>query len=430
MYTPAFLWVFISVEKQYSLAEWLTWIEACHPANIELGLERVKQVYDRLAIDLSAATVVTVAGTNGKGSTVSYLRQIYLDAGYSVGCYTSPHFIDYNERISLNGKNATDEQICAAFSLINDARGDIPLTYFEYGTLAALVVFQQTLPDVVLLEVGLGGRLDAVNIVDADLAIITTVAIDHIEWLGDNREVIGFEKAGVFRSNRPAICGDLNPPASVAEHSQNIGATLYQAKVDFSYEKAEQSWSWQGRNAAGESITITDIPLPNLPLQNAATALQAAMLLPLTLSESQVKSSIASAFLTGRMQKVTQGNVTYWLDVAHNPEAAQHLQTQVEQLQGSKTLVLGMLADKDCLQVVDILTPVFDSVHLVGLDVFRGQSAEALAQLMPPDRPVSCHANVAAALGVIKGGAETVDNVIIAGSFFTVSDALTELSGA
>lgn len=425
------------MKEPQSLNEWLTWIEACHPANIELGLERVQQVFERLAIDLSATTIVTVAGTNGKGSTVSYLRQIYLDAGYSVGCYTSPHFLAYNERVSLNGENATDEQLCAAFSLINTARGDIPLTYFEYGTLAALVIFQQQQPDVVLLEVGLGGRLDAVNIVDADLALITTVAIDHVEWLGDNREVIGFEKAGVFRRGRPAICGDLNPPVSVAKHCQEIGAELYQANAEFSYQQDQESWSWQGHNRLGETINLTDIPLPHLPLQNAATALQAVMLLPLELSLAQVKTSIAAAHLTGRMQKLQQGASTYWLDVAHNPEAAEHLKMQVSRLQGSKVLLLGMLADKDCQQVVNILTPVFDKIHFAGLNVERGQSAEDLARLLPDDTEVCCHPNVAMALSAITSaatkaraeGKKAFDHVIIAGSFFTVSEALTELAG-
>lgn len=295
-----------------SLSEWLTWMEQCHPAEIELGLERVSRVAESLQLDLSASTVVTIAGTNGKGSTLTFLNRIYREAGYRVGAYTSPHFIDYNERVQINGVNASDQQLCDAFQKIDQARGDIPLTYFEFGTLAALVIFSAEKPDLVLLEVGLGGRLDAVNIIDPDIAVVTTVAIDHVDWLGDDRNKIGYEKAGIFRAGRPAVCGDLDPPPSVAEYAAQIGAQLYQSGTHFSITADENGWNWF---AQGEpEPVISQLPLPALPLQNAATALQAVQLIPLPVTPQQIRDGIARAQMTGRMQRLEKtGASTGWM---------------------------------------------------------------------------------------------------------------------
>jgi len=417
-----------SVDKKMNLCEWLAWMEQCHPSEIELGLGRVNQVAAELKIDLSSSTVVTIAGTNGKGSTVSYLNSIYQQAGYTVGCYTSPHFIDYNERVKLNGQNSTDEQLCRAFEKIDKARGQIPLTYFEFGTLAALVIFSETKPDLVLLEVGLGGRLDAVNIVDADVSVVTTVSIDHVDWLGDNREDIGREKAGIFRHAKPAICGDLNPPKSVEVYAREIGAQLYQAGEGFSYQQNTGHWSWQGLDATGKAVALTQLQLPELPIQNASTAIKAVQHIPLEVSPEQVEQGIANASLTGRMQHVEQDGLNYWLDVAHNPEAADHLQRRINDLSGDKCLVLGMLADKDCQQVIAALAPVVKAVYLADLNVPRGHKAAELAKFFPEDVQVSQYSSVKAAIEAVKLDTKLNDNVIIAGSFFTVSDALTTLA--
>lgn len=414
--------------RKLSLDQWLSWMEACHPAEIELGLGRVGQVAENLGIDLSASTVVTIAGTNGKGSTVSYLDQIYRSAGYSVGCFTSPHFIAYNERVRLNGVNSSDEILCNAFERIDQARAEIPLTYFEFGTLAALLIFSDQKPDLVLLEVGLGGRLDAVNIVDPDIAVVTTVALDHIEWLGDNREMIGREKAGIFRPETPAVCGDLEPPASVAVYADEIGAPLYQSGEAFGYRiEVDNLWSWQGKNVEGEPIAMAFLPMPGLPLQNAATALQALQFIPFAVTDEQIRQGIKDAGLTGRMQKITQGSQNYWLDVAHNPEASELLAQRVNALAGDKLLILGMLADKDCAMVMDTLLPCFEKVILVDLNVPRGQTAEDLQQHIAQWDNLMTEKSVIAAIERVKTAYTDVENVIIAGSFFTVADALVTL---
>ncbi|WP_415903909.1 bifunctional tetrahydrofolate synthase/dihydrofolate synthase [Neptuniibacter sp. QD48_55] len=417
-----------TANQKMNLSEWLSWMEQCHPSEIELGLGRVSQVAEKLKIDLSASNVVTVAGTNGKGSTISYLNSIYQQAGYSVGCYTSPHFIDYNERVKLNSQNSTDQQLCDAFEKIDQARGQIPLTYFEFGTLAALVIFSETKPDLVLLEVGLGGRLDAVNIIDADISAVTTVSIDHVDWLGDNREVIGREKSGIFRAAKPAICGDLNPPKSVAIYADEIGADLHQSGVDFTYEENGELWCWQGKDAQGQSKSITDLKQPELPLQNAATAIKIVQHIPLAISDEQIKTGIQQAALTGRMQHLEQDNLHYWLDVAHNPEAAELLSDRIQGLSGDVYLVLGMLADKDCQQVIDTLAPVVKATYLSDINVPRGQKAAELAELFPNEASVQEFSSVKAAIEAVRIDTNPNDNVIIAGSFFTVSDALTILA--
>lgn len=411
-------------ENPNDLSSWLSWMESCHPSEIELGLKRVQDVANNLALDYTNSTVVTVGGTNGKGSTISYLRHIYQGAGYSVGTYTSPHFIVYNERVQLNGNNVSDEQLCDVFHRINTARGDIPLTYFEFGTLAALVIFSDLQPDLILLEVGLGGRLDAVNIIDADVSVVTTIALDHIEWLGDNREDIGFEKSGIFRAGKPAICGDLNPPNSIAASAQKTGAHLFQAGVDFGIKHSEHTWSWEGLSHTGEKHCVVNLAYPQLPLQNAATVIQAAQYIPLDVTEDQIKAGLSRAVLTGRMQHIQHNSTDFYLDVAHNPEAAEHLAQKVKARSGKHWLVLGMLADKDCQTVIDILLPCFEHVILVTLDVPRGQKAEVLSNCITQHQSYCTAGSVADALKLIKTATNSPDSVIIAGSFFTVADAL------
>ena len=328
----------------------------------------------------------------------------------------------------LNGVNSSDEILCDAFERIDQARAEIPLTYFEFGTLAALLIFSDQKPDLVLLEVGLGGRLDAVNIVDPDIAVVTTVALDHIEWLGDNREVIGREKAGIFRPETPAVCGDLEPPTSVAAYADEIGAQLYQSGEAFGYRiEADNLWSWQGKSAEGQPIAMASLPMPGLPLQNAATALQALQFIPFTVSDEQIRQGIKDAGLTGRMQKITQGSQNYWLDVAHNPEASELLAQRVNALAGDKLLILGMLADKDCATVMDTLLPCFEKVILVDLNVPRGQKAEDLQQHIAQRDNLMTEKSVVAAIERVKTAYTDVENVIIAGSFFTVADALVTL---
>ncbi|MGB0467800.1 MAG: bifunctional tetrahydrofolate synthase/dihydrofolate synthase [Pontibacterium sp.] len=418
------------VTDQFSLDAWLTWIEQCHPAEIELGLGRVSQVAQRLGVLKLNSRIVTVAGTNGKGSTVTYLEAMLRNAGYTVGCFTSPHFRHYNERVRLNAENVSDEMLCQAFRAINEARGDIALTYFEYGTLAALVIFQQQAPDVVLLEVGLGGRLDAVNIIDADVSVVTSIALDHIDWLGDNREIIGREKCGIFRQDKPAVCGDSEPTQSVSEVAAETGAQLYQVGQQFNYQIHDGRWDWQGVCPVGESLQLTDLPLPGLPLPNAATALQVLAVLGLAVSVEAIHQGLEQAAMTGRMQPVELDNGTCWLDVAHNPEAAGLLAKRLQAKGQDVHLVLGMLGDKDFATVIDILRPQIKHWYLADLNVSRGQKATTLAENLDAEVQAGCcdmFDSVAAALEAARAHLNPDNCLLVAGSFYTVSDALDHL---
>ncbi|HSP00336.1 MAG TPA: bifunctional tetrahydrofolate synthase/dihydrofolate synthase, partial [Thioalkalivibrio sp.] len=308
-----------------TLEQWLAWQETLHPKAIDLGLERVARVAGRLGLLEPSHAVITVAGTNGKGSTVALLDAIYRAAGYRVCTYTSPHLLRYNERIRIHGALASDEALCRAFDAVDTARGEESLSYFEFGTLAALWLFWEAAPDVAILEVGLGGRLDAVNIIDSDVAVITSIGIDHEAWLGSDREVIGAEKAGVFRAARPAVCGDPRPPASIQRRALDLGAKLYMAGRDFSWQAAAlgQGWQWQGPGA----VVLADLPLPALfgPIQlnNAASALTAVTLLQarLAVSREALARGLQQVRLPGRFQQLRDKPLVI-LDVAHNPQGA------------------------------------------------------------------------------------------------------------
>ncbi|SEF77479.1 dihydrofolate synthase / folylpolyglutamate synthase [Marinobacterium lutimaris] len=414
-----------------TLDAWLERIEACHPSEIDLGLERIRQVAERLELKLDRSRVVTVAGTNGKGSTVTLLDAILRQAGYTTGVYTSPHFLRYNERIRINGAEASDAGICEAFVRIEQARGDISLTYFEYGTLAALICFEQASPDVLLLEVGLGGRLDAVNIVDSDVAVITSIAIDHADWLGDDREQIGREKAGVLRAGKPLVCGDPNPPVSVRESAAAGKAQLLVKGEEFSYGATGGAWSWRGVDREGGALEYTDLVLPELPLTNAATVLQVLSLLKLDVSPEQICAGLAAARMTGRMQRLELADTDSpcVLDVAHNPEAAGYLANWMADhpVAGKTHLVLGMLADKDIAAVMELLAPQVDIWHLASLVGARAASSAQLRALLPAGQEFVCYDDVETALLCAKNALLSGDRLVVAGSFFTVSDALAAL---
>ncbi len=415
-----------------TLNEWLERIEACHPSDIELGLERVRDVAARLELDFSRSKVVTIAGTNGKGSTQTFLDCMLREAGYSTGCYSSPHFLRYNERVRISGAEVSDAMLCDAFTAVEAARGEIPLTYFEYGTLAALRIFSQQAPDFVLLEVGLGGRLDAVNIVDPQVAVLTTVALDHTDWLGDTRELIGREKAGIFRANTPAVCGDPEPPETVAQVADQLGARLYQVGDSFTYLEQAQGWHWQGRDPQGEIVELHYLPLPGLPLPNAATALQVLHLLLDAPSRSSIESALRSAAMTGRMQRLMLGDTECILDVAHNPQAAQYIAGRLAKSPpaGRQHVLLGMLNDKDVDGVLKALQPVGQCWHFASLGGPRGQSGESLAQRMrvlDPRAQCEAYSDVASALVAVRQQLSAGDRLLIAGSFFTVSEALAQL---
>ncbi len=418
-----------------TLDQWLSWIESCHPSEIELGLDRLRQVYEAMALDLSHSRKVIIGGTNGKGSTVAMLDQILRDQGYSVGCFTSPHFIRYNERVKLAGQPVNDEILIDAFRAIEAARGEISLTYFEYNTLAALYVFAQQKPDVALLEVGLGGRLDAVNIIDADIAVVTTVSVDHVDWLGDDREQIGYEKAGIYRSGAVAVCGDANPPQKLIDYATEINADLHLRNRDFNLQVGVDGiWGWNGVTAAKDAVELTGLPDIHLPKANAATVLQVLQLIDMPISYDKVPASLANASLTGRMQKISFNGFPYTLDVAHNPEAAEYLagRLQASPAEGRTLMLLGMLADKDIDQVLNFLVPVVDHWSLATLAVPRGQTSEQLQQKLAIQgvavESTAAYDSVQEALAGLEGLLQKGDRVIVAGSFFTVAGALTAMN--
>ncbi|MGB5440916.1 MAG: bifunctional tetrahydrofolate synthase/dihydrofolate synthase [Gammaproteobacteria bacterium] len=413
-----------------TLADWLGWQEDLHPKKIDLGLERVAMVAGRLGILQLEQTVITVAGTNGKGSSVALLESILSAGGYRVGTYTSPHLFRYNERIRMNGHEVDDGALCDAFAAVDEARGTSSLSYFEFGTLAALQLFSQAPLDIVVLEVGLGGRLDAVNIIDASVALVTSIDIDHCAWLGTDRESIGAEKAGVFRSNRPAICSDPAPPASVEKHALQIGADWYCLGQAYDYEEAAGGWIWRG---AGR--TLEALPYPSLPgkhqLNNAAGVLMVLELLagqhPVT--RAAIEQGLQSVSLPGRCQ-VVAGLVEQIFDVAHNTDSASRLLQVLEDrpCSGSTRLVLGMLDDKQAGEFASCLAPAVDHWYLAGLDSERGLSARALLEQVENAGIRGEKRNfqdVHSAWRQAHRDSAAGDRIVVCGSFLTVAEALS-----
>lgn len=413
------------------LDDWLAWQETAHPKKIDLNLGRVWEVLQRLALPLAGVPVITVAGTNGKGSTVAFIDAIYRAAGYRTGAYTSPHLLRYHERIRIAGALPDDAAICAAFERIDAVRGEVSLTYFEWGTLAALDLFAAAGCEVLILEVGLGGRLDAVNVMDADVAIITSVDLDHQQFLGDTREAIGAEKAAIARPGRPLIVADPDPPPSVLAHAAAVGAMLQRYGTDYAATPAgEQAWHWQ---ATGETRVL---PVPVLAgavqLRNAASAVLAVQQLQtrLPVNDAALAQGVRTAQVGGRFER--RGRAPEWvLDVAHNPEAARNLAANLRAypLAGRTLAVLGMLGDKDVAGVVAPLAGLIDAWHVASLSGPRGSVAGAVAARMHaarPRLPVICHADVAAACRATcdASTAGRADRIVVFGSFVTVEQAL------
>lgn len=408
-----------------SLVDWLAWQETLNPKGIELGLERVRAVWQSLGAPALAGTLITVGGTNGKGSVVAYCDAVLRAAGYRVGTYTSPHLQRYNERVHVDGAEVDDAALCQAFEAIDAARGDTPLTYFEFGTLAAFWLFSRAALDVVVLEVGLGGRLDAVNLVDADLAMVTSVDLDHQDWLGDDREAIGFEKAGIYRRGRPAICGDANPPQRLLAHASTVGADLQVAGRDFRAVRHGEHWDFEGRRGVRRGL-----PLPAMrgehQLANAATMLAGleAIAERLPVDQRAVREGLLAAQVAGRMEQVP-GDPPWLLDVAHNPHAAGALASALaDQFVPGRTIaVLAMLADKDAAGVVAALANRVDYWLLAGLDGPRAMSGEQLRGQLPVELTGEVCERLEDALGRARALAGKGDRVLVLGSFLTVGAA-------
>ncbi|MHC3914917.1 bifunctional tetrahydrofolate synthase/dihydrofolate synthase [Alcaligenes nematophilus] len=363
-----------------SLSDWLSYLETLHPSAIDLGLGRIREVAQRLNIKLDSV-VITVGGTNGKGSTCAMLEAILLAAAYKVGVYASPHLVRYNERIRLNGEMAQDAQITAQFARINEARGDLTLTYFEFSTLAALLLFQEQRVDVAVLEVGLGGRLDAVNIVDADCSIITSIDIDHAEYLGNTREQVAWEKAHIFRADRPAICADPVPPQTMLDYAEEIGAQLWLFGKDFNYSGDRQQWAYGGRSQRRAALAYPALRGAN-QLLNASAALAALESLHprLAVPAQAVRAGLLRAHMPGRFQ-IQPGQPCVIFDVAHNPHAAAALAQNLDNMPPyPKTIaVVGMYKDKDVDGVIARMATRIDHWMCASLEGPRSMSGEELA---------------------------------------------------
>ena len=405
------------------LVTWLCYLENLHSQAIELGLDRIRAVATRMDLLTPAPQVFTVAGTNGKGTTCRTLEAVLMAAGYRVGVYSSPHLVRYTERVRIQGQELSEAEHCQSFALLEAGRGDTSLTYFEYGTLSALQLFKQARLDVVILEVGLGGRLDATNIVDANVSVVTSIALDHTDWLGSDRESIGREKAGVFRGQRPAVVGEQDMPVSIADVAREKGAELHRVGQDWHYEVGTNSWSWRTEDG---TVSHQDLPLPNVPLANAATALAALTYSSLDIADEALRKGLEQASLPGRFQTVSE-SPRLILDVAHNPHAAGYLAGKLSDLprQGGKVrAVIGMLLDKDIAGTLACLKPQVDVWYCAPLDGPRGAGVEALTAHLPEAFSFS---NVLAAWKQAMQDADSQDIVIVCGSFHTVADVMAAL---
>ena len=420
---------------QRALGEWLAYLEQLHPSAIDMGLERSQQVAARLGLGRPAPRVITVTGTNGKGSTCAFVAALLQAQGLSVGVYSSPHLLRYNERVQLNGVEATDEQLCEAFAALDAGRGEISLTYFEMGTLAAFWLFERARLDVVVLEVGLGGRLDTVNVVDADLALVTSIGVDHVDYLGDTRESVAYEKAGIFRQGRPALCGDLDPPQTLLDKVRELDCPFFLRGREFNLEVGAEHWQWRGRDARGQLVELHDLPLLNLPMENAALALQAYLLLDLPWNPAQIARTLLATRIVGRLDRRAfdwQGKrLNLLLDVGHNPHAAEYLAQRLSRTApvGRRLAVFGLLADKDLEGVVVPLLANVQAWAVAPLDTPRSRPvAELEVALQNLGAHVTSYASVTAALEAQCAVAMPEDEILLFGSFYCVAEALEWLA--
>ncbi len=413
------------------LQDWLAWQQTLHSQKIELGLDRIADVANSLGVLQPKSKIITVAGTNGKGSIVAVLESIYHHAGYRVAAYTSPHLLHYNERIRIEQNNVDDETLCNAFSLVDEARGEISLSYFEFGTLAAMQIFSQLDLDVAIYEVGLGGRLDAVNILDSHLAIISSIGIDHVQWLGSTRESIGFEKAGIFRADCPAICGDKDPPESLIKYAKDIGSKLYMINSDYFVKKNDnQTWSFES-----SSLEWNNLPIPSLyggvQISNAATALMGLSSLDgsLPVTRECIDRGLSNINLLGRFQRIS-GNCDIILDVAHNLDSTKALVNNLQDLEPATNTyaVFAVLADKDVDGIIETVKGVFDKWFISQLDSERAMGCDELQKKLHqhcPECISQAYPTISQAYFAAKQEANTTSRIVVFGSFLTVAEVLS-----
>jgi dihydrofolate synthase/folylpolyglutamate synthase len=422
-----------------NLDQWLYYLENLHSTEIDLGLSRVGKVAERLAIDLSFAKVITVAGTNGKGTTCAFIENALLNnealkSKQGVAVYSSPHIEHFNERLRINKQDIDDQALIEAFKLIEDAREDISLSYYEYTTLAALLILMDTRPSFIILEVGLGGRLDATNIIDADIAVITTIDLDHQSFLGNDRETIGFEKAGIMRSEQDIVIGDTNVPNSVVNHAhelhKNQADRVFLRDQDFIVKNAQSHWNWKSKQTQLAGLNATFIPRDNV-----ATALMVLEKLDLTLNADFVNDIISKTKVAGRTELITQeGLCDVILDVGHNPQATRYLAGYLKQIKEQANYqniyaVVAMLGDKDISASLESLKDDIDFWYTGALDVPRAATKEVMAsKLALFTNAVNCFDNVDEAFKMANKQANSSDLILVFGSFFTVSKIRTQLT--
>jgi len=405
-----------------TLAEWLSWVTSIHPQEIALGLERVQEVAKRMQVLSFDCPVVIVGGTNGKGSTVAGIEAIYRATGRHVGAFTSPILFKHNEQVRIDGENPSDEVFCDAFAQVEAQRGDISLTPFEFHTLAALWIFKSRKLDVLILEVGLGGRLDAVNIIDADVSVVTSISIDHVDYLGPTREHIGYEKAGIFRKDRPAVCGDLKPPVSLVTEAEKKGALFFCQGRDFNYEEHAKDWSWHTKDSS-----YTQLPLTTLALQNMSTVLMVVTLLQsvLPVTKTAITEGLQKVRLMGR-QQIFRDTVTEIYDVSHNLDSVRMLAERLKKIScfGKTYAAFSMLADKDIAGVIAKIKDQISEWHVAPLAAKRGASSDILHEKFAAAKikQVVFYKSIQEAYLTIKEIAKPGDRIVIFGSFHTVAD--------
>jgi dihydrofolate synthase/folylpolyglutamate synthase len=411
----------ISSQSCYSLHDWLSYIEQSHPIEkIELGLSRVQLIAARGDLANLPGKKVLIAGTNGKGTTARTLEKMLLAQNLTVAVYTSPHLLKFNERLRLNGEDVSDELWVQGLQAVEQLRQDTALTYFEFTTLAAFAIMKMANVDVCLVEVGLGGRLDATNIIAPDVSVITTVDLDHQDWLGNDRATIGQEKAGIFRPNIPAIIGDLTVPDSVLKVAAELETPVALVGRDFTYQVGNDNWQWQGLQL------LADLPVPMVPMQNVATSLATLAALGLLPSRLQVVKVLSEMTLPGRMQWLSQ-TPAILLDVAHNPQSAGYLASQVAKIAGNYrrvSVLIGMLKDKDITQSLAAFAPMVQHWHCVTLPGVRGASAQQVQQALPVAADSSLYSDVAEAWRQLRPHLAADELLVIFGSFVTVSAVL------
>ena len=413
-----------------TLPEWLNWQETLHFTEVDPGLERIGYVWRKMASSPKLPfTVVTVAGTNGKGSSVAMLESILRNAGYKTGTYTSPHILKYNERICIDNTPIDDDSICQAFQRIDSARAEVSLTYFEFATLAAVDIFCRQNIDIALLEVGMGGRLDAVNLFDADIALITPISLDHINWLGTTREQIGCEKAGIITAKKPVVCSE-DPPQSVMTQALSLGSELFQQGQDFFVKKNLNDWQWSNKQSK-----LINLPFPALEgdyqLQNAAAVIEVISILvenDFSISQQNIKDGLTSVKLAGRFQRIP-GDVELILDVTHNQQGAINLEKLLTEISttGRTFAVIGMLKDKDAAAIAEILKYKIDTWYVAGLNGERGMSSTILADQLKPyieQQKIKQFDMVCLAYQHAMQIAERGDRILVFGSFHTVEAVL------